>query len=119
MIDKVEHHLEGWQSRVLSRGGRPVLLQLVLSAIPIFYLFVFRLPAGVGRRLDGLLRNFFWEVSGSAGGGMALVSWDMMCRPTSYDGLRVLHLHTMNTALLTTWIARHMLPKEASVTQTL
>ena len=119
MIEKVERQLERWQSRVLSRGGCLVLLRPALSAIPIFYLSIFRLPKGVGRRLDGLMRKFFRKGSGSAGGGMALVQLDMVCRPTSYGSLGVLHLHTMNMALLTKWIARLMLPQEVLGTQTL
>ena len=50
-----------------------MLLRLALLTIPIFYLSIFRLLIGVGRRLDGLTRNFFWKGLGLVGGGMALV----------------------------------------------
>ena len=43
---------------------------------------------------------------------MALVAWDVICRPTNLGGLGVLHLPTMNLALLTKWVARFMGPGE-------
>ena len=44
VIAKVERRLERWQTRVLFSGGRLVLLQLVPSAIPVFYLSMFKPP---------------------------------------------------------------------------
>ena len=35
-----------------------------------------------------------------------------MCQPTSQGDLRVLHLHTMNVALLVEWINRHLCLKD-------
>ena len=64
VIEKVERRLEGWQAKLLSSGGRLVLLCSVLAAIPIFYLSVFKLHIGVGKRLEGLMRRFLWKGSG-------------------------------------------------------
>ena len=61
VIEKVERRLEGWQAKLLSRGGRLVLLYSVLVAILIFYLSIFKLSIGVGKRLEGLMRRFLWK----------------------------------------------------------
>ena len=42
LIEKVERKLEGWQGRMLSRGGRLQLLQSVLTSIPTYYMMCFR-----------------------------------------------------------------------------
>ena len=49
VMEKIEAHLGGWQARLLSRGGRLVLLQSVLAAIPIYFMAIFKIPEGVRR----------------------------------------------------------------------
>ena len=105
VVGKVEQRLEGWKAKVLLKGGRLVLLKSVLSVIPTFYLFVFKIPASIEQRLSGLMRRFFWTGS-KEGRGLALVAWDDICKPTCQGGLGVPHLNTMNVALLTKWVKR-------------
>ena len=61
----------------------------VVSALcdPPFYLPVFKLPVGIRKRLDGLMRRFFWKGSESEDNrGMALIAWDVVCgRPLKWD----------------------------------
>ena len=111
MVGKVEQRLEGWKAKILSKGGRLVLLRSVLSAIPTFYLSVFRIPASIEQRLSGIMRRFFWKGS-TEGRGLALVAWDDICTPTDQGGLGVPHLDTMNVALLSKWVIRIMGPEE-------
>ena len=81
VVEKVEQRLEGWKAKVLSKGGRLVLLKSVLTAIPTFYLSVFKIPASIEQRLSGLMQRFFWKGS-KEGRGLALVAWDDICKPT-------------------------------------
>ena len=69
VLEKVETRLGGWRARILSCGGRLVLLKAVLAAIPIYYMSIFRMPAGVRRRLEKTIRNFFWRGSQKNHGG--------------------------------------------------
>ena len=73
VIGKVEQRLEGWKANVLSKGGRLVLLKSVLSAIPTFYLAVFKIPASIEQQLSGLMQRFFWKGS-NEGRALALVA---------------------------------------------
>ena len=119
-IEKVEWGLEGWQAKVLSRGGRLVLLQLVLSLIPIFYLSFFKLPLGVRKHLDGLMMRFTGK--GSRLGeriGTALVSRDVVCWPIFMGGLGLLQLQAMNVAQQRKWVYRLMSPEVDLTTQVL
>ena len=59
ILEKVEARLGGWQARLLSRSGRLVLLKAFLSAIPIYFMSVFRMPVGVRRRLEGRYSSSF------------------------------------------------------------
>ena len=42
-------------------GGQLVLLQSILSAIPLFYFSVFKVPIGVRKRRGALVRHFLWK----------------------------------------------------------
>ena len=55
--------LERWQAKLLSRASQLVLLQTVLAAILIFQLSMYKLPIGVGKTLEGLMRCFLWKGS--------------------------------------------------------
>ena len=56
---KIEAQLGGWQARLLSRGGRLVLLQSVLTAIPTYFMAPARMPEGVRHRIECTMRRFF------------------------------------------------------------
>ena len=58
MISKVAKLLDGWKKVFLSKGGRLILIEAVLSAIPTYYLSLFRLPSGVNKELEKNMRNF-------------------------------------------------------------
>jgi magnesium-transporting ATPase (P-type) len=46
--------------KYLSSGGRLVLINLVLSSLPIFMMSFFEIPGGVFQKLDVIRSNFFW-----------------------------------------------------------
>ena len=54
--------------------------EAILSAIPTYFMSVFRMPAGVRRRLEGAIRHFFWSGAGPmATRGGARVAWTTVC----------------------------------------
>ena len=107
MMEKVESRLCRWQGRLLSRGGRLILVKTVLFALLTHFMSVFQMPAGVLWRLEGIMRRFFWLGTDTVRGG-ALVAWGLVCRPLSDGGHGIRHLHHNNVALLCKWIARVM-----------
>lgn len=52
LIEKLQNRLQGWQSKLLSRGGRLQLMQAVLSAIPVYFMSCFKLPIWVVERIE-------------------------------------------------------------------
>ena len=111
ILEKVEARLGGWQARLLSRSGRLVLLKAFLSAIPIYFMSVFRMPVGVRRRLEGAIQLFFWRgPSPTATRGGALVAWSTVCRPISQGSLGIRHIQRTNDALLAKIVLQDMQP---------
>jgi len=50
--DRFKHKLSCWKAEYLSYGGRLVLLNSVLSSLPIFMMSFFEIPKGVIKNLD-------------------------------------------------------------------
>lgn len=58
--DRFEKKLSCWKGKLLSYGGRLVLVNSVLTSMPMFLLSFFEVPVGVRKRLDFYRSRFFW-----------------------------------------------------------
>jgi hypothetical protein len=87
LIAKVDKYLSGWCSLLLSAGGRIVLLNAVLDALPAYAMGALELPSALLRAIDALRRAFLWNFDGKASGVNCLVAWDKVCRPKCDGGL--------------------------------
>ena len=75
------------------------LIQLVLTLIPIYFFFLFRVPKSVADKFVRLQRRFLW------GGGpdqnkIAWVRWETVCLPKEKGGLGIKDINNFNLALL-------------------
>ena len=50
IIDKIKKKLNGWNSKLLSRARRLMLINLVLNNLPLYYLRLFKMPTRVAKR---------------------------------------------------------------------
>jgi hypothetical protein len=48
-------------AKFLSSGGRLVLLNSVLSSLPIYMMSFFKIPADVLKKLNAIRSRFFWQ----------------------------------------------------------
>ncbi|KAK1289771.1 hypothetical protein QJS10_CPB18g00723 [Acorus calamus] len=106
LIERFQRRLAGWKGRLLTYGGRLTLLQAVLSALPLFFLSVFRIPAGVLQRIETMRRRFLWQGTQEEALKPHLVNWRTVCLSKADGELGVLDLREMNNALLSKWLWR-------------
>ena len=57
--ERFEKNLSCWKTKYLSYGGRLVLLNSVLSSLPIFMMSFFEIPKRVLKNLDHFRLRFF------------------------------------------------------------
>ncbi len=100
LIEKISKRLAGWKGSLLSRGGRLVLLNSVLSSVPAFFCSTFRLPSWVIKEIDKIRRGFFWKGRLLKNGFHCLAKWEHVCRPKLQGGLGIRNIRAMNEALL-------------------
>lgn len=102
MLVKLRNRLNSWGSKYVSLGGRIVLLNSVLNAIPIFYLSYLKIPERVVKEVIRIQRNFLWgEVRG--GRKICWVNWKRVCSPRSKGGLGVRDVRLVNLSLMAKW----------------
>ncbi|KAK3206817.1 hypothetical protein Dsin_020863 [Dipteronia sinensis] len=75
----VENRLTTWKRKFLNKDGRLVLIKVVLSSIPMYFMSVFKILVGVAHMIEKIQRSFLW------GNGVAKkkthgVQWDMVCK---------------------------------------
>jgi len=54
MLDRIKSRLGRWKGRNFSMAGRICLIKFVLSSIPLFYMSMFRLLAGVMKKIESI-----------------------------------------------------------------
>ena len=69
LMDKVSHRLPPWKGRLTTLAGRSVLVQSVLSSIPVHVSMAVGLPVWVIKAIDKKCRAFLWMGTDSAHGG--------------------------------------------------
>jgi hypothetical protein len=63
LLEHISRKLNSWGHKYVSLGGRIVLLNAVINAIPIFYLSFLKMPNKVWRRLVKIQRDFLWGMA--------------------------------------------------------
>ena len=64
--DRVWEKVRGWTSKMLSTGGKEVLLKAVVQSIPIYSMRLFRLPKGLIANIHHMCARFWWGSSDDA-----------------------------------------------------
>ncbi|PNX87107.1 ribonuclease H, partial [Trifolium pratense] len=101
-LDSLRKRLGVWGNRYVSLGGRVVLFNSVLNAIPIFYLSYMKIPIQVWKKVKRIQREFLW---GGRNGVKKInwVKWDTICKPKHLGGLGVRDIRVVNFSLLAKW----------------
>ena len=88
---------------MLTAGGRLVLLNSVLSSLPMFMMSFFELPRGVLEKIDCFRSRFYWQ-NDQHERKYKLVKWNLICQPKLRGGLGVQNLDIQNKCLMSKWL---------------
>jgi hypothetical protein len=102
MIDVLKNRLNSWDNKYLCFGGRIILLNSVLSAIPIFYLSFMKMPVCVWKEVVKTQRDFLWSGLEKKR-KISWVNWDTVTKSRCDGGLGVRDLRRVNLSLLAKW----------------
>lgn len=104
LVEQLATRLPHWKAATLPKSSRALLMQSVLSAIPIHTMLAMELPPKTISALIKICRGFLWCGKAEAGGGACMVAWERVCRPKWAGGLGILDIKWMNVALQARWL---------------
>lgn len=99
LVCRIERRLAGITS-LLSYHGRLILVNSLLSSLPMYWLSTFKFPKAVITQIDAFRKNCLWEGKNLHRQGRCLVAWTKACRAKGEGGLGILNLRSQNMALL-------------------
>ena len=86
--ERLQKRLSSSKGKLLSLGGRLVLINSVLTNMVLYMISFFLIPKGVLHRLDYYRSRFFWQGDNEKK-KYWLAKWDVVCRPKDHGGLGI------------------------------
>ena len=97
--NKISSKLQGCKQRVLSQGGKEVLIKAVIMPMPTYVMACFRLPKGLCREITRKIARFWWG-KGEKDACIHWASWKKISEVKGRGGIGFSDLEAFNTALL-------------------
>lgn len=98
--EKMLDRIKGWDKKMLSKGGKEILLKTIAQVLPNYAMPVFLLPQEVCSNLESAMCRFWWKTSSSKERGIHWMSWSNMCKRKAAGGLGFRSIRDFNIALL-------------------
>ena len=98
MIELFEKNIQNWTYRLLSLGGRVVLIKVVLTGLAVYWYALARCPKSILNALHKLIFSFLW---GSFEGHQLshLVNWETLSLPIEFGGWDIKNLEWFGISL--------------------
>jgi hypothetical protein len=101
--ERIEKKLSSWKGKYLSIGGHLVLINSMLSSLPMFMLSFFKIPKRRVGKIDCIRSRVFWQ-NDSQKKKYRLTKWSIVCQPKDQGGLGIQNLEIQNQCLLSKWL---------------
>jgi hypothetical protein len=99
MVDKLKSKIQAWGVHWLNKAGKLVLMNAVITSLPIYQCSVLLAPKTISKKIDALLRKFFWGGGKNCERKIHLVKWDTVKTPKMEGGLNIRDVESHNIAM--------------------
>jgi hypothetical protein len=86
IIDRLAGRLPNWKADLLTKSGRKILVQTVLTSMMVYLAMTLDLPSWAIKSIDKIRRGFLCRGKKDALGSHCLVAWSKVTRPKEYGG---------------------------------
>lgn len=87
------------EKKILSKGGKEILIKAVTSAMPIYALLCSRFPKSFCNQINRTISNFRWGQKADEK-KLHWIAWSKMCEAKELGGLGFKNMECFNKALL-------------------
>eukprot|EP00253_Pinus_taeda_P013310 PITA_13310 len=98
-LDKFLAKMQVWGSSWLNIAGKAVLIKATLSSLSIFKFSVLLALVGIIKKMEELIRQFFWKGGKQNDQRFSLINWETVTKPTPEGGLNFKDLKAQNLAM--------------------
>ena len=116
--ERIGQKLASWKGKLLSMGGKEILIKAMAQVIPTYTMSCFELPQSLCDDLESMMRNFWWDQKQNKA-KISWVNWKRMCISKAYGGMGFRNLRDFNQAMLIKEAWRIILNPTSLVTQVL
>jgi hypothetical protein len=60
LIDRIYMRITGWKEKLLSMGGKEILIKLVAQAVPKYAMMVFKIPINICKGIMDVISHYWW-----------------------------------------------------------
>ena len=92
--ERVGRKLSGWKEKILSIGGREILIKVVAQVIPTYTMSCFQLPKGLCDEIESMTRKFWWGQRDQES-KVAWLSWRKLCKSKLKGGMSFRNLQAL------------------------
>ncbi|CAH9143431.1 unnamed protein product [Cuscuta epithymum] len=88
LLENFDNKLSSWKMKMLSQGGRLILIKHVLNSIPLHVVSVTNIPVAVVNMINLMIANFFWGTRDNK----PKYPWaklKRLCKPTVNGGMGI------------------------------
>ena len=110
--DRVWEEVRGWMEKLLSTGGKQVLIKLVEQVVRVYSMSCFKLPRGLCEHINSLIRKF-WGASMEGQRKPSWVSWSTLTMPKFCGGFGFQDIKLFNMAILARQASRVLMKPES------
>jgi hypothetical protein len=103
-VDKIADQLPNWKADLMTRAGRRVQVQHILTSMTVYLAMAVDIPQWGLEAIDKIRRGFLWRGRKEAKGGHCLVAWGKVCRPLKLGGLGISSFPELCWALRLRWL---------------
>ena len=59
--ERIWARIQGWKEKLLSQVGKEVMIKAVVQSIPVYSMSVFKLPVGLCKDIEAMIRKLVEE----------------------------------------------------------
>ena len=98
LVTKFEKRINNWTYRILSLGGRVILIRSILTSLAVYWFALDRIPKSILNYLRHCIFSFLWGSSDDKQ-KLHLVDWNTLVAPYEFGGSNIKHMDWFGISL--------------------